>query len=59
METFVYVYAWILGLSVVVRALMIPIIKYPRTTKTSIGQDVFGMLTSIALLVWAIFLLNM
>jgi hypothetical protein len=59
METFVYVYAWILGSSVLLRAIVMAACDYPRSVKTSLGQDTVSIMISIALLAWAIFLLNM
>ena len=58
METFVYVYAWILAIGVVLRAIFMCGAKYPRTSTMSLGGDVVGLVVGIGMFAWIQYLLH-
>lgn len=58
METFVYVYAWILAISVVLRAICMCGAKYPRTSTINLGSDVVCLVIGIGMFAWTQYLLH-
>lgn len=56
MKTFLMVYIVLSSIGVILRAIVMAWVPYPRTVKYSTGEDLFILLTGIGMLVWALFL---